>query len=316
MRTRTSYKISMLALGLMAVPAMGRAQQQDHRELDLQSAPSPMEAIRNVQNTGRMIFMLADANHDGQISQKEAIDANNLAVGGFFFEADADGNGSVSADEVKTIREEYFHRNPWMRYIVESLQAQRKNQNNSNDSNPLQAVATLLDSNNDKQIQARELRQLVQTVTQTYFAAADTNHDGQMSPSEINAAAAGMARSISQVAFQQADTDNSGQLSREEYDKSIIQPANAVFQILDLNHDGQLSQEETQKTIQGLASQVRMLNLPEPANSPTNLIESGKLPREAAPVPTFSAPNAPQGQGRQQPRQSGSGQPSQPGQPR
>jgi len=312
MRTRTSYKISMLALGLMVVPAMGRAQQQDHRELDLQSAPSPMEAIRNVQNTGRMIFMLADANHDGQISQKEAIDANNLAVGGFFFEADADGNGSVSADEVKTIREEYFHRNPWMRYIVESLQAQRKNQNNSNDSNPLQAVATLLDSNNDKQIQARELRQLVQTVTQTYFAAADTNHDGQMSPSEINAAAAGMARSISQVAFQQADTDNSGQLSREEYDKSIIQPANAVFQILDLNHDGQLSQEETQKTIQGLASQVRMLNLPEPANSPTNLIESGKLPREAAPVPTFSAPSVPQN--RQQPRQSG--QPAQPGQPR
>jgi len=312
METRATFRFSMLALGLMAIPALGRAQQQEHRELDLQSAPSPMEAIRNLQNTGRMIFMLTDGNHDGQISQKEAIDANNMLVGGFFFEADADGNGSVSADEVKTIREEYFHRNPWMRYIVESLRSQRKNQNNS-DPNPLQAIAVLLDSNNDKQLQARELRQIVQTATQTYFAAADTSHDGQLSPSEINAAVAGGVRSISQLAFQQADADNNGQLSRDEYDKSIVQPANMVFQILDLNHDGQLSQEEAQRTAKGVASRVRMLNLPEPANSPTNLIESGKLPREAAPVPTFSAPNNAT-QPRQQPRQPGTGQ--QPSQPR
>jgi len=315
MKNRASLKISMLAVGLLALPTVGRAQQQEHRELDLQNAPSPMEAIRGLQNTGRMIFMLTDTNHDGQISQKEAIDANNMMVGGFFFEADADGNGSVSADEAKTIREEYFHRNPWMRYIVESLQAQQKRQQNNSDRNPLQAVAVLLDSNNDKQIQARELRQLVQTATQTYFAAADTNHDGQLSPSEINAAVAGGVRSVAQMAFQQADADNNGQLSRDEYDKSIVQPANAVFQILDLNHDGQLSQEETQQTARGIAGRVRMLNLPEPANSPTNLIESGRLPRETAPVPTFSAPNVPQN--RQQQRQNNStGQPSQAPQPR
>jgi len=300
METRMSFKVSVLALGLLVMPGVLRA--QEHRELDLKSLPSPMEALRNLQNTGRMIFMLTDVNHDGQISQKEAIDANNMLVGGFFFEADADGNGSVSPEEAARLREEYFHQNPWARYVVESVRAQQKNPQNNSQPNPLREIATLLDSNSDKQIQAKELRQMVQSITQTYFTAADSNHDGQMSPSEVNAALAGGIRSMGQFAFQQADTDNNSQLSRAEYDKAIVQPANMVFQILDLNHDGQLSQQEAQQTEQVILSQVRMLQLPEPANSPTNLIESGRLPSETAPVPTFGAPNAPQNR-RQQRRQ-------------
>jgi len=304
MDIRASLKVGMLALGLTAMPVMGRA--QEHRDQDLNSIPSPMEALRNLQNTGRMFFMMTDANHDGQISQKEAIDANNLLVGGFFFEADADGNGTVSAEEAKAVREQILHQNPWLRYVVESLRAQKNQQNNSQ-PNPALALASMLDSNSDKQIQAKELRQLVQTVTQTYFAAADTNHDGQMSPSEVNAAVAGSLRAMSQLAFQQADTDNNGQLSRGEYDKAIIQPANVVFQILDLNHDGQLSQQETQQTAQGIVGHFRMLQIPEPANSPTNLIESGRLPRETAPVPSFGTQNR---------RQRQEGQPNNPGTPR
>jgi len=292
MNMNSKFAAGMLAMGLMAMPSLGRAQERrEHRELDLQSLPSPMEAIRNLQNTGRMAFMLADVNHDGQISQKEAIDANNLMVGGFFFEADADGNGSVSPEEMRTIRETYLSQNPWTRYVVESIEAQQKGRQNSNQPNSLQGLMAVIDSNSDKQIQAKELRQLVQTFTQTYFSAADTNRDGQMSPSEVNASLAGAVRAMGQFAFQQADADNNGQLSRAEYDKSIVEPANVVFQILDLNHDGQLSQQEAQQTEQAFVSQIRLLQLPEPANSPTNLIESGKTPAEAAPVPSFTSPN-------------------------
>jgi hypothetical protein len=32
-----------------------------------------------------------------------------------------------------------------------------------------------------------------------------------------------------------------------------------------------------------------MMQLPEPANSPRNLVESGKLPRETTPEPSFAA---------------------------
>jgi len=313
MRILNRFGMGVLALGLVVAPGLVRGQErgqergqrrgQEHREMDLQSLPSPMEALRDIQNTGKMVFMMADVNHDGQVSLQEATDANNLFVGGFFFRADADGNGVVSQEEAKTMRDRYLNQNPWMKYVVDSLRAQAK-QKNGQDSNratnPLQGFQVLLDGNNDKQIQATELRQLVQTVTQSVFAAADTNRDGQMSPSEVNAAFAGGARAIAQASFQQADTDNNNQLSREEYDKAIIEPANVVFQVLDLNHDGQISQQEAQQMERGIISRVRMLQIPEPANSPTNLIESGRLPREAGPVPTFGTPNDRGGRNRQQ----------------
>jgi len=310
--------VSALALGLMVVPSVGRGQQtrdagrgqqtrdadrgQEHREMDLQNIPSPMESIRQAQNIGRMMFMAADVNHDGQISQQEAIDANNLLVGGFFFRADADGNGVVSQEEAKTEIDRYLNQNPWLKYAADALRTEaQRNKQNSNQANPIVSLEVLLDTNNDKQIQATELRQMVQTATQTVFAAADTNRDGQMSPSELNAAVAGTARAIAQASFQRADLDNNGQLSREEYDKAIVEPANVAFQILDMNRDGQISPQEAQQVERAVLSQIRMAQMPEPANSPTNLLESGRLPREAAPVPTFSVPNTGAGQNRAQP---------------
>ena len=44
-----------------------------------------------------MLFKLADTNNDNLISQKEAVDAGNLLAGGFFFRADANGDGTVTA---------------------------------------------------------------------------------------------------------------------------------------------------------------------------------------------------------------------------
>jgi hypothetical protein len=181
MKTNARIVAGVLALGLVALPGLGRAQerqerpdqrdQREHRQLDLNNI-SPLEAIRNMQNTGRMIFMMADVNHDGQVSLQEAIDANNLMVGGFFFEADADGNGVVTQEESKRITDRYLNQNPWMRYVVDSLRAQAKQKNAQNsNSNPFLSLTAVLDTNNDRQVQASELRQLVQTVTQSFFAA-------------------------------------------------------------------------------------------------------------------------------------------------
>jgi hypothetical protein len=306
--------VGALALSLVVLPNVGRAQEnredgreagrgRQHREMDLQNIPSPVEALRDLQNAGRMAFMMADVNHDGQVSLQEAIDANNLIVGGFFFRADADGNGSVSPEESRAVTDRYLNANPWIKYIVTTVRSQMRQktgQTSSNPTNPIQGVALLLDSNNDKQIQASELRQLVQTVTQSVFAAADTNRDGQMSPSEMNAAVAGGVRAAAQASFQQADADRNGQLSRDEFDKAIVEPANVIFQVVDLNHDGQISQQEAQQIQNAILNRIRTAQLPEPANSPTNLLESGRLPREAAPVPNFATPNTGGNQNRQQ----------------
>jgi len=292
----------LLALGLVAIPGTGRA--QESRGQEPRKLPSPLEAPSDLLSAGQTIFRMVDANRDGLFSEKELIDANNRLAGSLFFQADADGNGAVSEEEVRAVRKSYLDQTPWLRYVVESVEAEQGNKQSSSQSDLLQQTMALLDTNGDRQIQAQELRQVVRTLTQTYFAFADTNQDGQMSLSEVNDALTGGLRMVAQLAFQQADSDNNGQLSRAEYDKALVEPANVAFQILDLNHDGQISQLEADQTQNSILTRLRMFQIPEPANR----VESVKSPREVAPVPAFTTQNV--SRDRQQPAQTRS-QPAQ-----
>ncbi len=73
----------------------------------------------------------------------------------------------------------------------------------------------LVDANNDKQLQATEVRQAVQTAVQGLFAAADTNRDGQMSPIEVNAAIVGAVKAVEQASFQAADPTMTARSARK-----------------------------------------------------------------------------------------------------
>jgi Ca2+-binding EF-hand superfamily protein len=261
--------------------------------------PGPIDSLQDLQDTGKMLFKLADANNDGQISQREATDAGNLLVGGFFFRADQNGDGKISRDEARQARESLLKQKPYLRFVLDRAKYtathdnQRGNQGNTSNPDPYQALTSLLDTNNDRQLQATELRQAVQTAVQGMFAAADTNRDGQLSPTEINAAMYGMARTAVQTAFQAADADHNGSLSKEEFDKALTQPGNVVFDILDANLDGQLSQQELDRAGRVVASMVRRAALPEAPNSPANLISTGRRPSEVAPVPNIPPPTQP-----------------------
>ena len=74
----------------MASPGVARAQQTQ------KDIPGPIDSLQDLQDTGKMLFKLADENGDNQISQKEAIDAGNLLVGGLFFRADTNGDGTLT----------------------------------------------------------------------------------------------------------------------------------------------------------------------------------------------------------------------------
>jgi Ca2+-binding EF-hand superfamily protein len=283
--------VSALALGLSAQASWAQGQRKPG------DMPGPIDNLSDLQDTGRMLFKLADENNDGQISQKEAIDAGNLLVGGFFFRADQNGDGKVDQNEGRQAREAFLSTKPWLKYAVETAKATRQQQgstnpNNPNANNPIGALANALDTNNDKALDATELRAAVQSAVQGVFATADTNRDGQLSPAELNAAIAGAARTVAQAAFQQADTDNNGQLSQAEFEKAIIGPARTAFAIMDLNHDGQLSQQEAQTARQVIISRIQMLRVPEPANSPRNVINStlGTPTQPAAPTTPPSQP--------------------------
>ena len=272
--------MSIAGLGLFAMAGAVSAQTKD--------LPGPIDSLADLQDTGRMAFKLVDENNDGQISQKEAIDAGNLAVGGLFFRADANGDGVLSADEAKQARDTFLSQKPMVRFLIS--RAQTVKPTNEGSQNPGAVFLGLVDSNNDKQLQATEVRQAVTTAVQGMFAAADTNRDNQLSTTEVNAAIVGAVKAAELASFQAADLNNDGQVSKDEFLKSLTDPTNAAFAILDANNDGQLSQQELQSAGRIIESQLRRTILPEAPNSARNLINSGQKPEQVAPVPNIPVP--------------------------
>jgi len=269
--------VSALALAVLVMPARGADAQKD--------LPGPIDSLSDLQDTAKMLFKLADENNDNLISQQEAIDVANSLVGAFFFRADKNGDGTVSKEELREARDMMLAQRPLLRVILTRARSNDP-QAAQTARNAGQGILSVLDSNSDGQIQAAEVKQMVQTTVQSTFAAADTNRDGQLSPSELNAAMAGAAKSVVQAAFQQADTDGNGQISQAEFEKAVMEPVRTAFQVLDLNHDGQLSPEEAQTARQVVLRGIKSLNLPEAGNSPRRQIDSalGSPTRPAPPA--------------------------------
>jgi len=260
--------------------------------------PGPIDSLADVQDTAKMLFKLADTNNDGLISQKEAVDVGNLLVGGFFFRADANGDGTLTPEEARAARESLLSQQPLLRYVM-----QKGNPTNGNDSqigtpgqpasgtpNPVQTITNLLDSNRDQKIGATELRQAVQTGVQTLFTIADANQDNQLSPAELNRAVGEAARTAVQAVFQTADADRNGSLSMAEFDKALTEPAHAVFRVLDGNNDNQISLDELQKAQQIILDQIARLRVPEPSNSARNQIQNGTTTGIGQPAPGLATP--------------------------
>ena len=229
-----------VALGLAAL-ASGACYGDDKKDI----LPGPIDSISDLQDTAKIVFKLADTNNDDQISQKEAIDAGNLLVGGFFFRADTNGDGVLTQQEGQQAREALFAQQPLLKFIVErakptNVPGGNQPQNvqpvasgTTNDprtvaanlaTDPMRTISNLLDTNHDQKIEATELRQAVQMGVNTLFMVADTNQDGQLSPYELNAAVGEIAKSAVQSVFQAADLDRSNTLSMDEFDKALVEP--------------------------------------------------------------------------------------------
>jgi Ca2+-binding EF-hand superfamily protein len=249
----------------------------------LESMPRVIDDPKELKDTARLAFMVVDANKDGRISQPEAVSAANLVVGGFFFRADANGDGSVTAQEAQQVRQQILNSNPLLRIVVERAsqqpQAATSNTNNNSLLSSIRALSGLLDMNSDKQLQDAEVRQAVQTAVQGVFAAADTNRDSQLTPDEINAVALGIADAAGDAAFAAADTNNDSQLTQEEFRKALEEPMQVVFSVVDLDRNQAISADE--------AKQARNLLL-------SQMIPNVPRARGSAPIPrTPIAPGSP-----------------------
>jgi Ca2+-binding EF-hand superfamily protein len=270
-----TFSIGMAAL----TPTSGFAGDDKDKKVGI----GPIQSIQDVQDSAKMLFKLADTNNDGQISQKEAIDAGNLLVGGFFFRADANGDGMLTPEEARQARETLFAQQPLLKLVLEKAKSPEAQPANapvsgqpSNDrattakqlaANPGQTLGNLLDTNHDRNIQASEIRQAVQSGVQALYTVADTNQDGQLTPYELNAAVGEAAKSAVQTVYQVADGDRNGSLSMSEYDKALEEPAHALFRVIDADNNGQLTLAEIERAEQILADQISRLRVPEPPNS-------------------------------------------------
>jgi Ca2+-binding EF-hand superfamily protein len=291
MKSRWTLGALAVALLLGGLPVHG----QQRTERTTSEAPPMQVSFTELQDLGRLVFKLADQNNDNQISQQEATDAATQLVGGIFFRADQNGDGVVSQEEAHHARDAFLATRPWLKYVVETAKTTKPAPGATTASSNRDAtISNTLDTNNDKKLEASEVRQAVTTLVQAEFAMADTNRDGQLSPSEINAATAGLSRQLTQTAFQQADTDQNGQVSQTEFEKAILVPTRVAFRVIDLNHDGQISEQEADTARQVLMSNVRALNVLEPANSPRSQ-PNPALGSPATPTapPAPPAPSAP-----------------------
>ncbi len=294
-RLRMAAALALGFSGLLPVGAM--AQSRPAGDL-----PGPIDNPRDLQDTLKMLFKMADTDNNGQISQKEATDVGNLLVGGFFFRADQNGDGVLEPQEAQAAREQLFRQQPLTRYLFERTKPQQgeighpSSSPAGNDnpagrlaqniaSNPIQAIGNMLDSNKNQKIEATELRQAVQQAVQMLFQVADTNNDGQISPVELNTAALEMARTATQVAFTTADADRNGAISMTEFDKALTGPAHAAFRVLDANNDQQLSLQELQRAQQILFDQYRRLMMPDAPNAPIRQIQNATAPTTNTVVP-------------------------------
>jgi len=236
--------------------------------------PGPIDNPRDLQDTARMLFTMADTNHDGEISKREATNAGNRVVGGFFFEADANGDGTLTQEEARDVRQQFMNRQPIVRLLIQ--EARRQRSGNDSQPNPFQGLASLVDANNDQKIQASEVRRTVQSAVDGLYTEADTNRDGQLSAGEVNAAALGMVRAAGGAAFRNADKDGNGSVSREEFEQALVEPARVFFGAVDTDNDDQISEEEARRAqnyIMRRASRLR-----------------GPRGDDDAPVPSFNFP--------------------------
>ncbi len=292
------------AFGTIAAGVVTLATSASYAEDKTSNVVGPINSIQDLQDTAKMLFKLADTNNDGQISQKEAVDAGNLMVGGFFFRADTNGDGVLTREEAQNARETLFAQQPLLKFVLQKAKptgiqpTQPVQAGTTNDParvaqnlavDPARTIGALLDSNHDQKIEATELRQAVQTGVQTLFTVADTNQDGHLSPYELNTAVGEVAKSAVQNVFQAADADRNGALSMEEYDKALTEPAHALFRVIDANGDNQISLAELERAEQILADQIQRLRVPEASNSLSHQVQKPPV----TPSPSTASPAAP-----------------------
>jgi Ca2+-binding EF-hand superfamily protein len=224
------------AAGQQGAASPGQAQQPARSE-GQSGAVLHCSPGAEVEQTASRLVEMADANGDGKVSKDEAHAMTSFLVGGFFFRADADGNGTVTPEEGRQARVDFMSQHPSIASLFRTVRS-------TTGQSPFATVARLVDVEYGQPLAIAEAREAARSAVNDLYSVVDTSKDGVITVAEARTAAWEGARSLGHAAFQTADADRSGGLTQPELRAALQASADVAFNMSDTNKDGQLSEDE------------------------------------------------------------------------
>lgn len=193
-------------------------------------------------------FVGLDANQDGKIERSEAETQLNMLVGAVFFQADADGDGVVSADEARDVAASM----PALSRVLGAVTGQMSGES-------IDALEARIGVTWGESISAAQAREATERAVDALFGAVDKDGDGAISRRELHEGAAAFAARMATNAFEKADANGSGTLDASEFEAAMLVPARAAFAAADVNEDGELTPDEARAATALLGSWVSLV---------------------------------------------------------
>jgi hypothetical protein len=198
---------------------------------------------------------VADADANGKISKSEAQAFSNFVIGGFFFRADADGDGVVGAEEGRAARSELVAQYPALATLLNQARAVAG-------ESPFKALADMVGVDYGKPLSADDARKAARGAMNDLFKVVDDDSDGTITPAEARAASWEAVRALGQRAFRSGDANKDGKLDLAEFQSAVGTTAKLAFEAGDANDNGSLTEEEAAVALGGV---VRRLGIPMPS---------------------------------------------------
>ena len=200
----------------------------------------------------------ADADNDGAISKHEAESTMNFVLGGMFFRSDENGDGTITPEEAREVREEFAEKNP----AIAALFGYARSVKQATGAAPFARIAEIVDVDYKESVSAQDVRQASNAALDDLYQVADRDKNGIITLAEArNASLAGTAALGGQM-FEAADKDDDGTVELSELKTAVDSTLTSAFQTADKNSDGKLTQEEAKGALDVLASRLGLPEVP------------------------------------------------------
>ena len=212
---------------------------------------APSERLENLVSR---VIQQADSDQDQRISKKEAQGWMNFLLGGLFFRADENGDGTVTPEEGRAARREFVEQNSAAAALFKHAQQMER----STGIHPLVHLAQITDIEYDQPILAKDVKESASSALSELYRIVDKNKDSLISLEEARTASVAGARALGHQAFVAADGNKDGALEVREVHSLLESSLKPVFATADANSDGKLSEAESAVALDRLGRTLGM----------------------------------------------------------